>query len=63
MRRMAEYRARLLEVIIAAVEPTLWKWRVCEHGEEIMIGFETSRETAQIEGDGALFMLLAEDQR
>jgi hypothetical protein len=29
----------------------------------VMIGFETTRETAQIEGDNALFKLLSEGQR
>ena len=60
---MPQYQARLLEVTVAAVKPTLWKWHVSEHGKEIMVGFETSRETAQIQGNGALFLLLAEGRK
>ncbi len=45
---------------VTAQRPTLWKWEISEHGMEIMSGFETSRETAQIQGDSALFMLLSE---
>ena len=57
------YRARLLEVTVRAQEPTLWKWDISEHGQEVMYGYETSREAAQIEGDTALFRLLSEGQR
>lgn len=45
---------------VTAQQPTLWKWEISEQGMEIMSGFETSRETAQIRGDSALFMLLSE---
>jgi hypothetical protein len=55
----APRRTRLLEVKVIAVEPEWWEWQVCE-GETVMIsGFETSRETAQIEADGTLFFLLS----
>ncbi len=54
------FRARLLEVTVTAQRPTLWRWEISEHGLEVMFGFETSRETAQIQGDSALFMLLSE---
>ena len=61
IRRMAQpFRVRLLEVTVTAQQPTLWKWEISEHGLEVMFGFETSRETAQIQGDSALFMLLSE---
>ena len=50
--------ARLLDVTVIALEPTLWEWRVYEADTPLMTGFETSRETAQIEGDSALFRLL-----
>ena len=61
MKRMAQtFRARLLEVTVTAQRPTLWKWEISEQGMEIMSGLETSRETAQIQGDSALFMLLSE---
>jgi hypothetical protein len=56
------FRARLLEVTVTAQKPTLWKWDISEHGLEVMYGHETSRETAQIDGDTALFRLLAERQ-
>ena len=51
--------ARLLGVTVIALEPTLWEWRVYEGDTPLMTGFETSRETAQIEGDSALFRLLS----
>jgi hypothetical protein len=54
------FRARLLEVTVTAQQPTLWKWVISERGLEVMYGFEKSRETAQIQGDSALFMLLSE---
>jgi hypothetical protein len=56
------FRARLLEVTVTAQAPTLWKWDIAEHGPEVMCWYETSRETAQIEGDTALFRLLSERQ-
>jgi hypothetical protein len=54
------FRARLLEVTVTAQQPMLWKWAITERGLEVMCGYETSRETAQIQGDSALFMLLSE---
>jgi hypothetical protein len=56
------FRARLLEVTVTAEEPARWKWDISEHGLEVMYGYEESRETAQIEGDTALFKLLSEGQ-
>jgi len=53
------FRARLLEVTVTAQHPALWKRTISEHGLEVH-GFETSRETAQIQGDSALFMLHSE---
>jgi hypothetical protein len=50
---------RLLEVSVESVEPTLWKWRIRDRNLEVAHGYETSRETAQIRGDGALFRLLS----
>jgi hypothetical protein len=52
-------RPRLLEVTVIPLDPTRWEWRVCEGDTPLMIGLETSRETAQIEGDNALFRLLS----
>jgi hypothetical protein len=49
---------RLLEVKLTGLNPDWWEWQVCEHGGLLMSGYETSRETAQIEGDSALFLLL-----
>jgi hypothetical protein len=48
-------RVRLLEVTLTAQEPTLWKWDISEHGLEVMYGYETSRESAQGEGDTSCF--------
>ena len=52
-------RVRLLEVTVTAEKPTLWKWHISESDLEVMHGYETSRESAQIEGDTALFKLLS----
>jgi hypothetical protein len=49
----------LLEVTVIPLEPTRWEWRVYEGDTPVMIGFEASRETAQIEGDSALLRLLS----
>jgi len=51
---------RLLEVTVSAFRPDLWKWQVCEGENEVSHGYETTRETAQIRGDSALFDLLSE---
>jgi hypothetical protein len=51
-------RSRLLEVKLTALNPGRWEWQVCEGEAPLMSGYETSRETAQIEGDSALFLLL-----
>jgi hypothetical protein len=61
IRRMAKKSnpRLLLEVTVIPLEPTRWEWRVYEGDTPLMVGFETSRETAQIEGDGALFRLLS----
>ena len=53
-----KFRIRLLNVDVRAEQPTLWKWTVSEQNLEIKHGYATSRETAQIDGDSALFNLL-----
>lgn len=50
---------RLLDVDVRAVEPTRWRWAVSEENFELLHGYATSRETAQFEGDSALFILLS----
>jgi hypothetical protein len=50
--------SRLLEVKVTALKPERWEWQVCESDTLIMSGYETSRESAQIEGDSALLFLL-----
>ena len=50
---------RLLEVRVIPLDPTRWEWRVYEGDTPLMAGFESSRETAQIERDRALFRLLS----
>ena len=52
-------KIRPLEVSVTAQEPTVWRWQISEHDLEVMHGYETSRESAQIEGDTALFKLLS----
>ena len=49
---------RLLNVDVTALQPTLWKWAISDKSTEVSHGYATSRETAQIEGDNALFALL-----
>ncbi len=54
----------MLEVAVTQVtpwEPTRWEWRVYEGDTPLMTGFETSRETAQNEGNSALFRLVSTD--
>lgn len=52
-------RSRLLEVKITALKPERWEWQVWEGETLLATGLETSRETAQIVGDSALFHLLS----
>ncbi len=42
-----------------AQERTVWRWRVSESDQELVHGYATSRESAQIDGDDALFKLLS----
>ena len=51
-------RPRLFEVKLTALLPERWEWQVCESDALIMSGYAASRETAQVEGDSALFLLL-----
>lgn len=53
-------KPRLLEVNVVPLKPERWQWQVCERDTVILSGIETSRETAQIEADGALFFLLSQ---
>ena len=53
-------RVRLLEVTVTPEKPALWRWHISEHDLEIMGGYETSRESAQMKGDNELFKLLSE---
>jgi len=50
---------RLLDVDVTALEPALWKWAISDKSLEVSRGYATSRETAQIEGNNALFALLS----
>jgi hypothetical protein len=52
-------RIRLLEVRIVPIKPNDWEWQVCEGETAIASGHETTRETAQLEGNSALFSFLA----
>jgi hypothetical protein len=49
---------RMLQVTLIARLPQKWEWQVKEGDVLLMSGYETSRETAQIEGNSALFYLL-----
>jgi hypothetical protein len=52
-------RVILLEVDVTAQEPTVWRWRDSESDQELVHGYATSRESAQIDGDDALLKLLS----
>jgi hypothetical protein len=54
---------QLLEVSVFELNPTKWKWQVWSRDAEIAYGIESSRETAQISGDGCLFNLLSKGWR
>jgi hypothetical protein len=49
---------RLLQVEVTPLEPMLGKWHISEANLEVAYGYATSRETAQIDGDNALFAML-----
>jgi hypothetical protein len=51
---------RLLEVAVVAQGATNWRWHISEADVEVAYGFAASRETAQIDGDSALFAMLSE---
>jgi hypothetical protein len=53
---------RLLEVNLIALKPDRWEWQVCKGELPVVAGYAISRETAQIEGDNALFKLLSMGQ-
>ena len=50
---------RLLDVDVTALAPTIWKWAISDKSFEVSHGYATSRETAQLEGNKALFALLS----
>ena len=47
----------MLEVEVIQLKPTLWEWRVYNGDTPVKAGFAGSRETAQIDGNSALFRL------
>ncbi len=51
-------RPRMFEVKVIALRPDWWAWQVCEGNALIMSGYAASRETAQVDGYSALFLLL-----
>ena len=60
IRNMADQsRVRLLEVAVNSLKPDRWEWSVCDGDKLVMAGYATSRESAQMEGDNALFRLLS----
>jgi hypothetical protein len=50
---------RLLDVDVMPLEPALWRWTISEKSLEVSHGYATSRETAQFNGNNALFKLLS----
>jgi len=59
MRMAKGYRTHLLEVKVIPLKPDKWEWQVCDRDTPIVMGYETTRETAQVKGDSALFLLLS----
>ena len=55
---MPENVVRLLEVRLVPVRPNYWKWQVCHGDTAVVTEYATSRETAQIDADNALFVEL-----
>jgi hypothetical protein len=49
---------RLLEVKVTCLKPDYWEWQVCDSDRALVVGYATSRETAQFDGDNALFVAL-----
>lgn len=60
---MEKPAARLLEVFASLSAPLRWKWSDADGEVEIACGYETSRETAQVSGDDALFVLFFIDPK
>ena len=54
-----QLNVRLLDLDVSALDTKLWKWTVSEQGLELSHGYARSEETAQIEGDNALFALVS----
>jgi hypothetical protein len=58
IQRMAKNAVRLLEVKVISLRPDYWEWQVCDSDTALVVGYATSRETAQFDGDNALFIEL-----
>jgi hypothetical protein len=43
---MAKISRSPLEVRLMALKPDLWEWQVCDGDTPIIVGYETTRETA-----------------
>jgi hypothetical protein len=54
-----QLNVRLLDLDVSSLDSKLWKWTISEKGREVSYGYATSRESAQIEGDNALFALVS----
>jgi hypothetical protein len=49
-----------VKIIECVCTPKEWEWRICDSsGQPLMVGWQRSREKAKLEGDKALFRLLA----
>jgi hypothetical protein len=53
-----QHRAGMLEVSVTH-QPPRWEWQVAFDGEMIANGFEREKRKANLEGNKALFLLLA----
>ena len=55
----SQLNVRLLDLDVTALDTKIWKWTISEKGFELSHGYARSEETAQIEGDNALFALIS----
>jgi hypothetical protein len=56
---MEKIRCHMLEVTVTLNRPPRWEWQVVSNGEMIANGFEDGQIEARVEGQRAMFLLLA----
>jgi hypothetical protein len=56
---MEKIRCHMLEVTVTLNRQPRWEWQVVSNGEMIANGFEDGQAEARVEGQRAMFLLLA----